>query len=57
MLLYFYSALQFYDEQIAAYQIPDFWSKHLLVLEVLSFQTINMTLNFKRNICDGWSSG
>lgn len=35
------------DKMPVAYQVPDFCAKHLFVLEVLSFQAVNMTLHLK----------
>lgn len=42
------------DKELVAYQIPDFCAKHLFILEVLSFQAVNMTLHLKWGICNSW---
>lgn len=34
-------------KELVAYQIPDFCAKHLFILEILSFQAVNMTLHLK----------
>lgn len=44
------------DKELVAYQIPDFCTKHLFVLEVLSFQAVNMTLHLEWGICNSWRS-
>lgn len=34
-------------DKFVAYQISDFCAKHLFILEILSFQAVNMTLHLK----------